>query len=63
MESDFESNIDIVIFDMNGKMVEIHRDIDVLENPDLGMGLAQGMYLVAVTQEGMTKTIKVNKMY
>ena len=47
---------------MNGKMVEIHQDIDPLDNPELGRYLPIGMYFVAVTQAGNTEVVKVNRI-
>ena len=47
---------------MSGKILERHQNIDPMYLPEMGEGLSAGMYIVSVTQEGMTKTLKVNKV-
>ncbi len=59
--SDFDENVTIMVHNMNGQVVEQYKDIDPMNNPDMGRGLPAGMYFVTVTQSGQTKTVKVNK--
>ncbi|GAB5558101.1 MAG: hypothetical protein SchgKO_23140 [Schleiferiaceae bacterium] len=60
--SDFDENVTIMVHNMNGQVVEQYKDIDPMDNPDMGRGLPAGMYFVTVTQSGQTKTVKVNKL-
>jgi hypothetical protein len=62
IESDFDTPLDIVVYDMNGKVLEVHRNVDPSEIPQMGENLAAGIYIVNVTQEGITESIKVNKI-
>ncbi len=61
--SDFDGNVDIALFDLNGKLLESYKNIDPAYAPTLGEGLPEGMYFVYVTQNGITKVVKVSKVY
>ncbi|MCT4622445.1 MAG: thrombospondin type 3 repeat-containing protein [Schleiferiaceae bacterium] len=62
LDSDFDTPMDIVVLDLNGKILEVYEDVDPFDIPQMGENLAAGIYIVNVTQEGMTKSIKVNKI-
>jgi hypothetical protein len=51
------------LFDMNGKLLESYQDLELKYNPDLGINLPQGFYMLRVSQDGNTKMVKVTKVY
>jgi hypothetical protein len=61
--SESDASIAISIYDLNGKQIEHLENVSPFEVPTLGVGLPQGIYLVAVTQDGITKVVKISKVY
>ena len=57
------SNYSMELFDMNGKLLERYDNLELKYNPDLGINLPQGFYMLRVSQDGNTKMVKVTKVY
>jgi len=57
------SNYSIAIFDMNGKLLEKHENLQMADNPDFGRDLPQGFYMIEVMQDGVRKIAKLSKVY
>jgi hypothetical protein len=43
-------------------LVESHLNVELHSETVFGQSLNQGLYIVAITQNGSTKVIKVNKL-
>ena len=50
------------LFDMNGKSLEKLDKVELIDSPELGRNLPQGMYMLRVTQDRITKMVKVTKV-
>jgi hypothetical protein len=59
--SDSDSPVSISLYDLNGKQLVNYNDIDPHKIPELGSNLADGVYVVRISQDQYSKTIKVTK--
>jgi len=60
--SDYDDEVTISLFDINGSLIELYESVDIHETPEMGRNLPTGMYILSVQQEGVIKTIKVYKL-